>query len=193
MENPSRKRIWRNEKRWTSNKAMPQNKSCPTATATKTAEVQKAQDNEHTSTREPHGGDCSLRHRGRQLVHSTRHHGRTQVPKEDLWELSRPPKLALATLSIRSNTAFFPEGKFCHDPFLSGYHEDVSSIRDGFTAWVKSDPETILRRHIVDMTRAYASFREAPARKHSPSSQGYHFSKDMPNRSTEQTKLSVYG
>ena len=48
---------------------------------------------------------------------------------------------------------------------LSGYAEDVTSIRDGFTA-----SETILRRRIVDMTRAYAAFREAPARKHSPSS-----------------------
>ena len=27
---------------------------------------------------------------------------------------------------------------------LSGYEEDLASIRDGFSAWVKSDPETIL-------------------------------------------------
>ena len=71
------------------------------------------------------------------------------------------------------------------------YGEDVSSIRDGFTAWVQSDPETILRRHIVDVTRAYAAFREAPARKHSPSCQGYHFNKDISNRLTEQTRPSV--
>ena len=42
------------------------------------------------------------------------------------------------------------------------------------------------------MTSAYAAFREAPARKHSPSCQGYHFNKDLPNRLTEQTRLSVY-
>ena len=41
--------------------------------------------------------------------------------------------------------------------------EDVSSIRDGFTAWVKSDPETILRCHVATVTRAYAEFCEAPA------------------------------
>ena len=57
---------------------------------------------------------------------------------------------------------------------------------------MKSDPETILRRHVVNVTRAFAEFREEPARNHSPSSQGYHFNKDMPNRSTEQTRLSVY-
>ena len=41
------------------------------------------------------------------------------------------------------------------------------------------------------MTRAYAAFREAPARKHSPSCQGYHFNKDISNRLTEQTRPSV--
>ena len=40
-------------------------------------------------------------HRGKQLVHLSHHHGSTQVPKKalyrgDLWELSRPRKLALA-------------------------------------------------------------------------------------------------
>ena len=60
-----------------------------------------------------------------------------------------------------------------------------------FSAWVKADPETILRHHIVDVTRAFAAFREAPARKHSPSCQWYHFNNDVPNRLTEQTRLSV--
>ena len=81
---------------------------------------------------------------------------------------------------------------YSYGEILSGYEKDVSSIRDGFTAWVKSDPETILRRHIVDVTRAYAAFRETPARKHSPFCQEYHFNKDIPNRLTEQTRLSVY-
>ena len=40
--------------------------------------------------------------------------------------------------------------------------------------------------------RAYAAFREAPARKHCPSFQGYHFNNDVPNRLTEQTRLTVY-
>ena len=57
---------------------------------------------------------------------------------------------------------------------------------------MKSDPETILTRHVADVTRANADSREAPARKHSLSSLGYHFNKDIPNRLTEQTRLSVY-
>ena len=72
-----------------------------------------------------------------------------------------------------------------HGEILSGCEEDVSSRRDVFT-------ETILRRHVVNVTRACAEFREAEARKHSPSSQEYHFNRDMPNRSTEQARLSVY-
>ena len=36
------------------------------------------------------------------------------------------------------------------------------------------------------------AFREAPTRKHSPSCQGYHFNKDMPNRLTAETRLSVH-
>ena len=57
---------------------------------------------------------------------------------------------------------------------------------------MKADPETILRRHIVDVTRACAAFREAPTRKHSPSCQRSHFNKDIPIRSTEQTRFSDY-
>ena len=57
---------------------------------------------------------------------------------------------------------------------------------------MKADPKTTLRRHIVDVTRACAAFREAPARKRSPSCQGYHFNKDIPNRLAEQTRRSVY-
>ena len=74
---------------------------------------------------------------------------------------------------------------------LSGYEEDVSSIRDDFTAWVKSDPETILKRHVVDSKGIYPAYREAPARRHSPSSSGYHFDNNVPNRSAEQTRRSV--
>ena len=42
------------------NYASGEDKSCPTATATKTEGVQKTQDDERTSTREPHRGHCSL-------------------------------------------------------------------------------------------------------------------------------------
>ena len=88
-------------------------------------------------------------HRVKQLVHLTHHHGSTQVPKEslyrgDLWELSRPRKLALAILSTQDNLAL-PKGlalPYSYDEILSGYEGDVPSIRDGFSALVKADPET---------------------------------------------------
>ena len=96
------------------------------------------------------------------------------------------PSEAIWRSSQKDSHARYP-----YEEILSGCEEDVSSIRDGFTAWMKSDRETILMRHIVDVTRAYAAFREALARRHSPSCQGYHFGKDIPNRSTEQTRLSI--
>ena len=54
-----------------------------------------------------------------------------------------------------------------YSEILSRYEEDVSSIRDDFTAWVKSDPETILQRHVVDSKGIYLAYREAPATRHS--------------------------
>ena len=75
---------------------------------------------------------------------------------------------------------------------LSGYEEDASSIRDGFSAWVKSDPETILHRHIVDAKGANPAFREAPVRKHSRSKEEYRFDNNVPNRSPVQKRLSIY-
>ena len=75
---------------------------------------------------------------------------------------------------------------------LSGYVEDVSSIRFCFSAWVKADPETILKRHLVNAKSACPAFREAPERKHSPSHEEYRFDTDVPNRLTEQKRLSIY-
>ena len=56
----------------------------------------------------------------------------------------------------------------------------------------RADRETILKRHVVDSKGIYLAFLEAPARKHSPSSQGHHFDKNMSNQSTEQTRLRFY-
>ena len=72
------------------------------------------------------------------------------------------------------------------EEILSGYEEDVSFIRDGFTAWVSADFETILERHAVDIRKAHAEFREASARKHDTSYQEYHFDNNVPNRSPVQ-------
>ena len=47
------------------------------------------------------------------------------------------------------------------EEILSGYEEEVSITRDGFTTWVKADFNTILERHAVDFRKALAEFREA--------------------------------
>ena len=58
-------------------------------------------------------------------------------------------------------------------------------MRDGFSAWAKTDPETILRRHIVNAKGAKPAFREAPERKHSRSHAGYRFDTGVPSPLTE--------
>ena len=66
-----------------------------------------------------------------------------------------------AAILERSRSPLFPFEAIWHvsqkistavpyEEILSGYEEDVSSIQDGFSAWVKTDPETIFRRHVVD-------------------------------------------
>ena len=77
------------------------------------------------------------------------------------------------------------------EEILSGYEGKVSSIRDGFTAWVKAEFETFLERQTVDNRKVHAGFREASARKHVTSYQEYHFDNDVPNRSLVQ-RLSIY-
>ena len=51
------------------------------------------------------------------------------------------------------------------DEMLSGYEEDVSSIRDGYTVWVKVDLVCILERHLVISNSAKPIFREAQDRR----------------------------
>ena len=46
----------------------------------------------------------------------------------------------------------FPKRLFLPQPddeILSGYDEDVSSVRDGYSAWVKMDPASTLERHLA--------------------------------------------
>ena len=78
------------------------------------------------------------------------------------------------------------------EEIFSGYEEDVSLTRDGFTACLKADFETILERHAVDIRRALAEFREASARRHDTSYQEYHFDNNVPNRSLVQKRLSTH-
>ena len=68
----------------------------------------------------------------------------------------------------------FPERwklPYPEEEILSGYEEDVSFIRDGFTTWVKADFNTILERHVVNIRKALADYREACVRRHDTSAQ----------------------
>ena len=52
------------------------------------------------------------------------------------------------------------------DEILSGVDKDVSSIRDGYTAWAISDPATALERHLVSKGSARPIYRDASDRRH---------------------------
>ena len=77
------------------------------------------------------------------------------------------------------------------DEILSGYEEDVSSIRDGCTAWVKADPAAILERHLVNSDSANPVFLVAQDRASSSPNLEYRFNSDVPNRLREQRRLSL--
>ena len=78
------------------------------------------------------------------------------------------------------------------EEILSGYEDIVSSGTDHFTTWVKTDPGATLVRHVVDVQKAVAEFREASARRPDTSSQAQRFDKHLPNRSPVQKRLSIY-
>ena len=78
------------------------------------------------------------------------------------------------------------------EEILSGYEEDVSFKRDGFTAWVKAQSETVSERRAVDIGKAHAEFREASARRHDTSHQENHFDNNVPNCSLVQRRHSIY-
>ena len=63
----------------------------------------------------------------------------------------------------------FPERlelPLCSEKILSGYEDVVSSSQDQYTTWVKTDPDVTLERHVVDVQKAVAEFREASVRRH---------------------------
>ena len=89
----------------------------------------------------------------------------------------------------------FPERMelpFPSEEILSSFEHIVSSGTDQFTAWVKTNPDAILVRHMVDVQKATADFREASERRHDTSSQAYRFNKKLPIRSPVQKRLSIY-
>ena len=61
-------------------------------------------------------------------------------------------------LGIFPNRLLLP---YSDDKILSGYKEEASSIRDGYTPWVKVGPASTLERHLVSLNNANPIFSEA--------------------------------
>ena len=81
---------------------------------------------------------------------------------------------------------------FPSEEILSGYEDVVSSSKDQYTTWVKTDIDVTLERHMVDVQKAVAEFREASARRHDTSSQEYRFDNNVPNRWPVQKRPSIH-
>ena len=95
---------------------------------------------------------------------------------------------------VQSSLASFPTDFILPHPddeILSGYEEAVSSIRDGYTAWVKVDIASTLERHLVNLNSANPTFREAQDRRHSSPNPEYRVNNDVPNRLRENRRLSI--
>ena len=89
----------------------------------------------------------------------------------------------------------FPERlklPFSSEEILSGFDDMVSSSQDLYTTWVKTDPDVTLERHMVDIQKAVADYREAGARRQESTIQEYFFDTNMPKRSYVQKRLSIY-
>ena len=78
------------------------------------------------------------------------------------------------------------------EEILSGYDDVVSSSQDLYTKWVKTDTGVTLERHMVDIQKAVADFREAAARRQESTTQEYFFDTNMPKCSYVQKRLSIY-
>ena len=105
-----------------------------------------------------------------------------------------PPKKRVCNYVHPKQHSPFPDRlrlPYPDEEILSRYEEDVSFIRDGFTAWLEAEFETILERHAVDFRKALAEFREASARKHHIYFQEYRFDSNVPYRSPVQKRLSI--
>ena len=112
--------------------------------------------------------------RGKQLENLTRQPGNSRAHRVPLHFGKRReyrcfPKKHVCNYIHPKQYGPFPDRlklPYPDEEILSRFEEDVSSIRDGFTAWVKTEFATILERHTVDNRKVHAVFREAFARKH---------------------------
>ena len=96
-------------------------------------------------------------------------------------------------LCILGSNTFLESCLHPHDEILFGYEEDVSSIQDGYTAWVKVDPAFCLERHSVCLNSAAPIFHEAQYRRHSSPNPEYRFNNDVSSRLTEPRRLGNRG
>ena len=109
-------------------------------------------------------------------------------------EASLPPPRPKCNFRHPKQLNPFPERlelPFPIEEILSGYEDIVSPGTDQFTTFVKTDPDATSVRHMVDVWKASAEFREASEKRHDTSSQAYRFEK-LPNRSPVQKRLSIY-
>ena len=106
----------------------------------------------------------------------------------------QPDALTLESVGPQGTASFWErlELPFPSAEILSGFEDIVSSGTDQFTAWVETDPDATLVRHMVDVQEATADFREASERRHDTSSQAYRFNKKLSNRSLVHKRLSIY-
>ena len=81
----------------------------------------------------------------------------------------------------------YPSGEI-----LSGYEDVVSKSQDLCTTWVKTDPNVTLERHMVDVQKAVAEYREAAVRRQESTTQEYFFDTNVPKRSYVQKRLGIY-
>ena len=76
---------------------------------------------------------------------------------------------------------------------LTNFDEDVSSIRDGFTAWVGSNAAETRSRHFANSSPSGTApvFRKASEKKSMSQLLEYQFDNRKPNRQQEQTRISI--
>ena len=98
-----------------------------------------------------------------------------------------------AILFTRSSSVLFLNAWSCRSQVKRSCRavRTWSGSSQEYTTWVKTDPDVTLERHMVDVQKAVAEFREASARRHDTSSQEDHFDNNVPYRSPVQKKKTT--
>ena len=76
---------------------------------------------------------------------------------------------------------------------LTNFDDDVSSTRNGFTAWVESDAAVTRSRHLANSSPSGTAlvFRKASEKKSMSQLLEYQFDNRKPNRQQEHTRISI--